>query len=137
MSELKLNVAKNLAFGHFMYRDLIGVEVKELDIKKEEVVNNSSADAIFDSIFSMNPRTGLPDGDIAMFMSEKTSPDIRDFIRTQLMSPNGVKADTTFDGLTDDELHEFSRKDFESVTQYRDRLLNFLRESNKPAETNE
>lgn len=135
MSKIKTNIPFNSAFGNYQYRDLINVEVTEIEPKKREFVNNDTADAIFDSIFAINPRTGLPDGDIAMFMSEKTSPDIREYIRTQLMSPNGVKADTTFDGLSDDELHEFSRKDFESVTQYRDRLLNFLRESNKPADT--
>lgn len=79
---------------------------------------------LFDTIFSKNPRTGLPSSDITAFMTDKVSPEIKDFIQKELLKPSqrvGASSD-----LSDDDLVRFSRQSGESVSAYKSRLLDFI-----------
>lgn len=102
----------------------------KVQVYPEQEVKNvfpTSDESLFDFIFSVNPRTLLPDGDIAMFMNENTSPEVADFIRKNLMSDNGLSADgAKYDGIDDDTLAQYTRNQGESLSQYRDRMYGIV-----------
>lgn len=105
------------------------IEFPESDIVKKE-------DDILDLIFSVDPLTGYPTGDISMYMSDKTSVEVRDFISQNLMRPindDGTVLDLPsnvregFRELPDDLLSDLSRDRYETVEQYEERINNFLK----------
>ena len=46
---------------------------------------------LLDVIYCLDSDTKLPKGDILMYISAKTSPEVRQFILDNLMSPNNVR----------------------------------------------
>ena len=98
-------------------------KVENLPVKGQE---------LFDMIFSVNPLTGLPQGDLALFMNENTSPEVRQYITQNLMSDNSagivpsVSAKDS-DSISDDMIVELSRRDGESLGSYRDRMIDYVK----------
>lgn len=126
----KVNLNANLAFGHSFYRQIADLDYEPIVDPERKSEVKSNVDAIYDSIFAVDPLTMLPSGDIAQFMSSKVSPEIREFIRQNLMSPvpdDGVSA--KFGTLSDDDIVMFSRQQGESLEDYRSRLVGFIRDS--------
>lgn len=116
-------VETNGAFGFPEFQQLRGLVFSEIVYPPQSDPLPSSTDALFDMVYAVNPRTKLPDGDIAMFMSENTSPEIKDFIAKQLMSPNQSQSDGgKYDGLDDDAIALYTRNSDESLYDYRDRM---------------
>lgn len=116
-------------FGCPEYRALRDVQVFEQKQPEQKEVVMNEGDDIFSIIFSVNPKTKLPDGDIVQFMSEKTSPEIRDYIQRQLMNPIDLPSDGgKYDGLDDDTIAAYTRHSYESVTEYRDRMYSVVRQ---------
>lgn len=122
--------------GFKQYDEVLGVnyappvfeEVHTSDIVKKE-------DDILDFIFTIDPLTGFPNGDISQYMSEKTSAEVRDFISQNLMRehnddgsvldlPSNVREQ--FRELPDELLSDLSRDRFESVEDYEQRINKFL-----------
>lgn len=120
------NVPVNLAIGHREYRGLENREFVEVVGRDLDPGVFDSTKVLFDKIFAVNPVTNLPDGDIAVFMSENTSPEIKAFIQSQLMTPNGQQSDTSFAGLSDDDLSVLSRGADESLTAYASRMRSVI-----------
>ena len=88
----------------------------------------SSTDLLLDEIFAVNPLTKLPDGDIACFVNENTSESVRQYILSNLVKDNGEISDTSgYDGISDDDIAEFTRGIDESVSSYRDRIVSVLK----------
>lgn len=114
----------NDAYGYPEYRACEKVLVDVYEEKEEEKPDQlPKSEQLFDLIFSVNPRTKLPDGDIAMFMNDNTSPEVREFIRQNLMSDNGLETDgAKYNGLDDDTIALYTRNQGESLSQYRDRM---------------
>lgn len=114
----------NDAYGYPEYRSCEKVLVDVYEEKEEEKPDQlPKSEQLFDLIFSVNPRTKLPDGDIAMFMNDNTSPEVREFIRQNLMSDNGLETDgAKYNGLDDDTIALYTRNQGESLSQYRDRM---------------
>ena len=69
----------------------------------------------------------MPTGDIAVFMSENTSADVRDFISRNLMREQSFDDGSTYD-LDDDDIVKYSRGADESAESYRYRIFNILRD---------
>lgn len=96
---------------------------------------------LFDTIFAINPLTRLPDGDIAVFMNENTSPEVRQYIQQQLMS--ALPQDAEMPSISDKDMEAFGgadgfdnfrRGENESLSDYRDRVIKFLQDVEKPVE---
>lgn len=117
-------------FGFVEFRALENMHVSPLaesEIKKSD--NKDSKENLFNQIYSVNPLTNLPQGDIAVFMNQNTSPQVRDFIVNELMRPDGSDKATSFDGLSDDELYSLSRQHGEDIQAYKLRMFNVIRQS--------
>lgn len=113
-------------FGYHDFQGLQGLEYVNQVFEPVQVVPGKDQ-ALFDLIFAVNPLTGLPDGDLAIWMSENTSPDIKRFIELNLHSP--VASDAFESRVDDDTLAEFVRGSDESLSDYRDRLVDYVRRS--------
>lgn len=94
--------------------------------------NSLKGEELFNIIFSVDPVTGLPQGDLAVFMSENTSPEVKQYITQNLMldvsssaAPSVMAKDSS--SLDDDMINQLSRGSFESLSDYRDRMINFVK----------
>lgn len=107
---------------------------------EKSVKNDSDLQRVLDSIFAVDPKTGLPKSDIQYYLSPDGNPQVREWLINNLMKPRMSKNNYSTDNLTDDLIVEFSRQTGESVEAYAMRLQslgdearNFF-ESNQPKE---
>lgn len=116
------------AFGFNMYRDL-NPEIAECEEVADVPVVVDPNKSLFDIVFSVDPRTNLPVGDLAQYMNDNTDPSIRRFIEMQLHSPLQSTGDAHGDlsALSDDDIVEFMRQPDESITSYRDRMFEVIK----------
>lgn len=110
-------------FGHPEYSMMKSVKTYHQIEDKPEVVHQQGD--LFDVIFSVNPRTKLPDGDLAMFMGDNVSSEVRDFISKNLMKPfDSTDSGGKYTGLNDDDVQLYTRGHDETIDMYRSRLYN-------------
>ena len=86
-----------------------------VDVVESEMKNDSD-NQLLDVIYAPDLFTGLPQSDIAVYLSDKVDPAIREFVASQLMTPNpnlqGV------DDANSDILFDLVRQNGESVADY-------------------
>lgn len=83
----------------------------------EEVApKNDAENQLLDVIYAPDPLTGLPQSDVAVYLSDKVDPAIREFVASQLMSPNPNPQGV--DDANSDILFDLVRQDGESVADY-------------------
>lgn len=120
----------NRANGFLSYRQLFDVVLFSDSVSRDDVIRNESDKQLFDLVFAVNPRTNLPEGDLQVYMSQNTRPEVRSFIEQVLRQDNGLSSDTShLRGLSDDDIQNFSRGSDESLSDYRLRLYNFVKDS--------
>lgn len=120
------------AYGFNMSRDLAVNDYPDYPIDETALMvepDASSEQNLFDMVFSVDPITKLPSGDLAMLLSKNTHPDVKAFITTQLMNPTNVQAEASgkFSVLSDDDIVALSRDSNESLESYRYRVFEFLK----------
>lgn len=98
------------------------------------VPSDSDFERILKEIFSVDPSTGLPQGDLAYYLSPSGNPQIKQWLENNLLKPRAEKVGTSIEGVTDDMLFEMSRGDNESVEDYALRLRSIYEESRKVVE---
>ena len=128
ISEMSLIGDKALGFTQYNQIADLDFEPVKPDEKPDERVLPDNL--IFDEIFAVNPVTKLPDGDIACFMNENTSEAVRNFIIQNLTNDNGSMSDASgdFSALDDDTIALYTRNSGESVSQYRDRIISYIKD---------
>lgn len=99
--------------------------LKPADVKPENVdVKVDASEQILDVIFGVNPFSGLPENDVALYLSDKVDPAIKEFIASQLLQPNPeVK------GVPDEQadiLFDLIRQPEESQTDYAVRVRGII-----------
>ena len=116
---------------------LIGLSsssVEYLPFKGEEKPNVDETNPLLDLIFQPNER-GCVVGDLSMYMSEKTNPEVRQFIEQQLMSSSsdGKGLNVSDEVLnkvrsviSDEDIAKFSRNHGESQEQYALRIGSYF-----------
>ena len=126
--------SENRAFGHLEFqpfRELIAkekVSLNAFDRDSIDIDSQSDRESLFDKIFSVDPVTGLPCGDVAVFMSQNTSPEVKMFIQSQLMTDfSSVSENKNYDGISDDDIAAFGRGKDESLSSYRHRIVDFVK----------
>lgn len=108
------------------------VDIEENDLKP-----------LLDEIFSVDPITGMPKGDIQYFMSKDGNPQVKAFIENYLIRPRSVASMSDPKQVSDDLIAEMSRRSDESSTEYierigsiRDEAIEAFRKSQLDANTN-
>ena len=92
---------------------------------------------VIKEIFSVDPVSGAPLGDIAYFLSPNGNPTIKAWLTNNLLKPR-FGAQMRDENLSDDLIVEFSRQADESVDDYAARLVGYrdsaIEEYNKSKE---
>lgn len=96
--------------------------------------DDSPLKKVLDEIFSVDPRTGAPKGDIAYFLSKDGNPEVKAWLETNLLQPRRSVSSHP-DGVTDEVIAEFSRNPGESGLEYAARLASLRDEATKNFKT--
>lgn len=111
------------------YRDFQGIKDHEMipmpisEIKHQ----GKESDSLLSAIYTLDPVTKLPTGDISCYVSANTSPEVKKFILDNLMRDVSANAiDKIPDGLSDDDAFALTRQRGESREKYMDRLKKFM-----------
>lgn len=117
---------KKLAVSFPAFR-LVGspcvVDIEEVDVKSD------AESQLLDVIYAPDPFTRLPQSDVAVYLSDKVDPSIREFVASQLMTPNpDVKG---VDDVNSDILFDLIRQDGESTVDYAVRINNLIGADNE------
>lgn len=101
---------------------LIDTTIKPTFEKYEEPLDDSQLKKVLDEIFSVDPQTGLPKGDIQYWLSSEGNPQIKQWLENNLLKPRAKQSGTSVEGVTDDMIFEMSRKADESASAYAKRI---------------
>lgn len=82
----------------------------------------SNLKSMLDEIFSVDPVSGFPKGDIQYYLSSEGNPQIKQWLENNLLRPR-MSGSQSLEGVTDDLRAEFARKSGESVEDYQSRLM--------------
>lgn len=111
-----------------MYRKLPLFTFEVPLIEKVEK-KDTSDDQLFSVIFAPDPFTRLPTSDVAVYLSDKVDPSIREFVGSQLLRSNGEVG-----GVPDvvaDDLLDYVRGADESVADYAVRIRDLVAKDNE------
>lgn len=115
--------------------DVVGQPCVRLIEPNPEVEGESSEKSILRAIYATDPVTGLPSGDIAAYVSSKTSPEVKQYILNNIMiDTSSARTPVIPDGISDDEAIIYSRQDGESLNAYRERVKQLSMDANKAFE---
>lgn len=121
-------------FGQYAEIVAEAYDIERLPIEDSNIVLESDLKPIFDEIFSVDPITGNPRGDIAYFLSKDGNPQVKAFIESALFSQRSDDSLRDPEKFSDDLIVEYSRKDNESVKDYASRLASYRDEAIKSYE---
>lgn len=121
---MKRNLAK--FFSHFIGINLATRDVLEVQ-EPEEIIDELHQ--ILKEIFSVDPATGLPKGDIAYFLSKDGNPQVKAWLESNLLSPRSANGMQDPAKVSDDLIVEMSRKSDETTEGYASRLMSIYDEA--------
>lgn len=117
------------------------LDVERIDFAELPCVETPDKNkALLDLIFASDS-DGVISGDISAYMSEKTNPQIRQFIQDNLLYEHPVERGLLMSTdqsnkrmfMSDDEIATYSRDDGESVEEYANRLHSMFSEQRRQA----
>ena len=113
--------------------DYLGLAVPfaiDLDsLKPENVESSDSSQAILQAIYSLDPITRLPTGDIMCYLASTTPPEVKQYILDNIMiDTSSQKLPSLPEGLDEDTAFALERKNGESVDVYRSRINDYMSE---------
>ena len=91
--------------------------VPEYDVERNPVLN---------MIYAPDPNTGLPCGDLACYLGDKTSPEVREFIRLNMLQQI-PDVPVLPDELSDEDAFDFIRGKDETPAQYCQRMSAYFK----------
>lgn len=101
------------------------VEPEDIDVQEP-----SELDSILNEVFSVDPVSGFPKGDLAYYLSKDGNPMVKDWLEKNLLMPRASKGQS-LEGVTDDLLAEMQRGSNESIEDYSLRLRGIYDDSVK------
>lgn len=109
------------------YRVNVPVNKTDEPVCECVIEKTDTVPAILQAIYSLDPVTRLPTGDVMCFLSSKTSPEVKQFIMDNLMvDVTSQQLPPIPDGLDDDTAFALQRQPDENVDSYRDRVSSFM-----------
>lgn len=106
----------------------VSIEKGVIDFEVPEFKKDAS-EQILDVVFAPDPWSRLPMNDVAVYLSDKVDPAIREFIGAQLLAPN-----PKIEGVPDehsDILFDLVRGSDESVYDYANRINQLIAQDNE------
>lgn len=113
---------KELAYklSHFVGCQDLFTPTKPQDPQPQ--LDESELKGVLDEIFSVDPVSGFPRGDIQYYLSKDGNPLVKQWLETHLLQPRKATSSNP-DGVTDDLINEMSRGADESISDYQTRLM--------------
>lgn len=109
-----------------LYKNMSCIMAKDNDnclIPDEPYVeDNSEIACVLRQIYAVDEKSGLPQGEVAYFLSPDGNPQIKEWLLNNLLKARGSSVGPNTEGVTDDMLVEFSRQPNESIDSYRQRI---------------
>lgn len=90
----------------------------------EKIENNPNE--VFNMIYAPDPLTGRPRSDLGTYLSENTSPVVRDFIERQLRQDFSANISKTPDGISDSDIIYLTKDKNETLSDYQERVKAYL-----------
>ncbi len=87
----------------------------------EEIVPDkmiSEFDNLINEIFSIDPVSGLPRGDIQYYLSKDGNPEVKAWLERNLLMPRASSSGSSLEGVTDDLIYEMNPQSGESFEDY-------------------
>lgn len=103
-------------------------------VDPEFVPTDTEMDNILKEIFSVDERTGLPNGDLAYYLSPDGNPQIKQWLENNLLKARAARVGSSVEGVTDDMLAEFAKQKDESSVDYAIRLRGIYDSATKEIE---
>ena len=113
---------KSLAKFFAQYKDIDLTAVTPA-VPLVDYVDDSELKKVLDEIFTVDPVSGLPQGDYQYYMSSSGNPVVKQWLENNLLHPRMSSGGSSVEGVTDDMIFEMSRKTGESVSDYQSRLI--------------
>lgn len=124
--ELKQRIKTLALYKGISMEEAEAVYSRGISVSNSEREDTKSENQLLDVIYAVNPDTGLPQGDVAFYLSKNCSPELRQFINENLMRPiqplEGLPADKQ------DELFDYIRNANESRYEYAARVTKLQRD---------
>lgn len=113
-------------FSHFQ-----GVNLATFDehIEKEVESTYNPLDEVLKEIFTVDPRSGLPRGDIQYFLSKDGNPQVKAWLETNLLQPRVANGMADPAKVSDDLIVEMSRRSDETTDSYAARIMGIYDEA--------
>lgn len=81
-------------------------------------------------VYSVNPKTKLPNGDLQYMVSDKSNPEVKAWVLQNLMMDNGQSSTPSLTkGIDDDSILQLVRHPYEDRQTYVNRVNQFMREN--------
>lgn len=121
----------SIKFAHSFpeYRNIEVANIQRVCEPREPI---KGKDAILDTIFAVDPTTNLPKGDIAIYLSDKCNPQVREFIRLNLMAEHGNMP--ALPEKDSELLFDFIREKDETASDYARRMSQYFKKADKKVE---
>ena len=84
---------------------------------------------VLDEIFSVDPISGFPRGDIQYFLSKDGNPQVKAWLESNLLQPRAQRNGTSIDGVTDELIAEFAKNPNEDFESYATRIASIRDEA--------
>lgn len=122
---------KKVLASKFAFLAAVASNLQPVEYVEEEVVSSSESqfDIILNEIFSVDPVSGLPKGDIAYYLTENGNSQVREWIKNNLLQPRSVISGADPSKVSDDLIAEFSRGADETNEAYAMRLSSIRSEA--------
>ena len=113
-------------FSHFQ-----GVNLNTFDVHNDDVIELTSnpLDEVLKEIFTVDPRSGLPRGDIQYFLSKDGNPQVKAWLESNLLQPRVTNGMSDPSKVSDDLIVEMSRKPDETTDSYAARIMGIYDEA--------
>lgn len=110
------------------YLGLVVPAAIDLDsLKPEQVESTDTSRAVLEAIYSLDPVTRLPTGDIMCYLASTTPPEVKQYIMDNIMiDTSNQKLPSLPDGLDEDTAFALERKNGESAEVYRSRISDYM-----------
>lgn len=108
---------KNILQYFSTYKGLdLSVHDEPVEIIPDKMI--SEFDNLINEIFSIDPVSGLPRGDIQYYLSKDGNPEVKAWLERNLLMPRAVSSGSSMEGVTDDLIHEMNPQSGESFEDY-------------------
>ena len=109
--------------SYYMSNGLADIKPNPVEVP-DYIAPDDELDRVFNEIFSVDPVTGAPRGDVAYYLSSDGNPQIKDWLMNNLLKPTSARRGNP--DVSDDMIEEFSKHSDESSLGYISRIRGIL-----------